>query len=37
MKVFNDQLQRITENDERMPSGSDVVNILKYFQQSLLM
>ena len=36
IKVFNDQIQRIIENDDRMPSGTDVFNVLKFLQQTLL-
>ncbi|XP_065069505.1 protein unc-79 homolog [Rhopilema esculentum] len=36
MKVFNDQIRRIIDHDERMPSGTDVSNVLKYFQHTLL-
>ena len=36
MKLFQDQVQRIVDMDERLPSGSDVCHVLKHFEDTLL-
>lgn len=36
MKLFQDQIQRIVDMDERLPTGSDVCHVLKHFEDTLL-